>query len=137
MIMFSQRVHAMLVYYNLKMCFPQLKETFSLVIDACDNEDRFPKVPRKLRYKLTIFGKMSGLNSERFLSDKFYDSIVLLGRPIGCFRFQWRKSVLFFIKRSTKLSRGRILSTVISHSSLSGSIKDTVPCFCSSVSNCK
>ena len=130
--MLSQRIHTMLVYYNLKMCFRQLKETFSLVIETCDNEDR-----PKLRYKLTILGKMSDLNSELFLSDKFYNSFVLLGRPSGCFRFQWRKGVLFFTKKSTILLRGRILSTVISHSSLSMSTKDTVPCFCSSASNCK
>ena len=113
------------------MCFRQLKETFSLVIETCDNEDR-----PKLRYKLTILRKMSDLNFELFLSDKFYNSFVLLGRPIGCLRFQWRKGVLFFAKKSTILSRGRILSTVISHSSLSVSTKDTVPCFCSSSSNC-
>ena len=97
----------------------------------------FQKYRCKLHYKLIILSKMSDLNSEFFLNDKSYDSIALLGRPIGCFRFQWRKSVLFFIKTSTILSQGGILSTVIAHSSLSVPPKDTVPYFCSSVSNCK
>ena len=48
MVMFSQPDHAMLVCYKLKMCFRQLKETFSLAIEACDNEDRFPKVPMQI-----------------------------------------------------------------------------------------
>ena len=65
---------------------------------------------------------MSGLNSKPFLSDKFYDSIVLLGRPIGCCRSQWRKKFFIFIKTSTLLSCGGILSTI----TLSVSIKDTV-----------
>ena len=131
MVMFSQPDHAMLVCYKLKMCFRQLKETFSLVIEACDNEDRFPKYQCKLYYKLTILSKMSSLNSKLFLSDKFYNSIVLLDRP------QWRKSVLFFVKTSTIFLRGGILSTAISHSPLSVSTNNTAQCFCCSISNCK
>ena len=97
----------------------------------------FQKYQCKLHYKLTILSKMSDLNSKFFLNDKFYNSIALLGRPIGCFRFHWRKSVLFFIKTSTILSQDGILSTVIAHSLLSVPPKDTVPYFCSSVSNYK
>ena len=48
MIMPSQNAHALLVYYNLKISFPQLKETFSLAIEACDDEDQFPKVPMQI-----------------------------------------------------------------------------------------
>ena len=87
---------------------------------ACTFFNHFSDVKNKGRSQqpsiLGHLANMSGLNSELSFSDKFYDSIVLLGRPItngiSCFRFQWKKSVLFFIKTSRILSREGILSTV-------------------------
>ena len=68
MIMLSQCVHAMLVHNNLKMCCQQLKETFSLMTEACDNEDRFPKVPTQIVLRVHYTRQNVCLNYKLFLT---------------------------------------------------------------------
>ena len=133
MIMLSQCVHVMLVYYNIKLCFQQLNETFSLVIMRIDLQN----YQCKLCYKLTILTKISVLNSELFLVINSMIALYSLAGPLVALGFNGGRVFFLFIKTSTIILQGRILLTVISHSSLSVSTKDTVSCFCSSVSNCK
>ena len=88
---------------------------------ACTFFNHFSDVKNKGRSQqpsiLGHLAKMSGLNSELSFSDKFYDSIVLLGRPItngiSCFRFQWKKSSFFHQNINNTFARRNSLNCLI------------------------